>query len=126
MDGPTGSLVKPGDEQPIGWTDLYTSRNFAVKVVVAGEELRTAPFGNSLAALSRVPECLGVLECLDSKTRGGGLYFFFSSTQIKFVKLATPGGTKGVGSSQQCSRVIDRCGCLSSFLLFHRTIIFRM
>ncbi|CAK9075451.1 unnamed protein product [Durusdinium trenchii] len=38
VDGPTGSLVKPGDEQPIGWTDLYTSRNFAVKVVVAGED----------------------------------------------------------------------------------------
>lgn len=32
------TVVKPGEEAPIGWADPYTLRQFGVKIVIGGEE----------------------------------------------------------------------------------------
>lgn len=32
------TVVKPGEEAPIGWADPYTLRQFGVKVVIGGED----------------------------------------------------------------------------------------
>ena len=38
ITGAAVTLVKPGEEAPIGWADPYTLRQFGVKVVIAGED----------------------------------------------------------------------------------------
>ena len=42
------TVVKPGEEAPIGWADPYTLRQFGVKIVIGGEERQlrsSAPWG---------------------------------------------------------------------------------